>query len=188
VGTRNQSLKQCFEKAAVPKVLMTKPSNWPTFEDTQETVGESEVSQVILGQLFQKPFYVTLVATEDGVHVFQKSNMGFKKLGKGHEFFPYSQITGITSSFHLTWKTCLEFSRASNVDKYGYMDEKETAQFVSLVRDRLMGNKSNLETQVRVASESDPLDKLKKLKDLLESGIISQQEFEEKKKILMDQI
>lgn len=184
----NQSLKQAFEKAAVPKVLMTKPSNWPTFEDTQEILGNTVVDQVILGQLFQKSFYVTLVATEDGVHSFQKSSMGFKKLGKGHEFFPYSQITGVTSSFHLTWKTCLEFSRASNVDKYGYVDEKEAAQFVALVRERLAVNSAKPSAQINVSSESDPLDKLKKLKDLLDSGIISQEEFEDKKKTLMDQI
>ena len=184
----NQSLKQAFDKAAVPKVLMTKPSHWPTVEDTQEKLGNAVVDQVILGQLFQKNFYVTLVATEEGVHAFQKSNLGFKKLGKGHEFFPYSQITGVTSSFHLTWRTCLEFSRASNVDKYGYVDEKEAAQFVALVRDRIAGNSAKPSAQINVSSESDPLDKLKKLKDLLDSGIISQEEFEEKKKTLMDQI
>ena len=167
---------------------MSKPSNWPTFEDAEDTVGDATVNQVILGQLFQQPFYVTLVATQEGVHVFKKSNLGFKKLGKGHEYFPYAQITGITSSFHLTWRTCLEFSRASNVDKYGYMDENEAARFVSLVRERIAGSKSIPETHANVARESDPLDKLKKLKDLLEAGIISQEEFDQKKKILLDQI
>jgi len=183
----NQSLQQCFERAAVPKALMTKPSNWPTFDEAQEILGDAIVSQVILGQVFQKPFYVALIATDDGVHVLRKSTLGYKKLGKGHEFFPYSQITGVTRTFHLTFRNCLEFSRASNVDKYGYMDENETEKFVALVQERLIGGGGKPEL-LKPASDSDPLDQLKKLKGLLETGIISQEEFEQKKRILMDRI
>ena len=40
----------------------------------------------------------------------------------------------------------------------------------------------------KVTSKTDPLEKLKKLKELYEEGIITKEEFEEKKRKLLEQL
>lgn len=184
----NQSLHECFEKAARPKVLGAKDSKWPVVQDVEEAVGDAQVRQVIRGQVFNSQTMVTIVVTDHGIHVFQKSAFGFKKYGKGEEYFPYSQITGVTTSFHPTYRNCVEFTRASNVDKYGYMEKDDFAKFVSLVQDKIFGDRVPQEPKSESNLDVDPLDRLTKLKSLVESGVISEEEFEQKKAKLLDEI
>ena len=183
----NRTLHECFEQAAVPKVLLMKADYWPTLENVEETIADQTVRQVLRCQAFLKNSMVTLIATDQGVYAFRKSTL-LKKYGKGQEYFPYSQITGVTTSFHPTWRTCIEFSRASNVDKYGYMDADDAAKFVALVSQKSQDERSSPALQPIVTPDADPLDRLRKLKELAESGVISQQEFELKKAKLLDEI
>lgn len=183
----NTSLRECFEKAAVPKVLLAKASNWPTVEEVEETIADQTVLQVLRCQVYLKNSMVSLIATDLGVYAFRKTT-GLKKYGKGQEFFSYSQLTGVTTSFHPTWRTCLEFSRAANVDKYGYMDKEDAAKFVALVNQKIQDASMSPAQQTIVTPDADPLDRLRKLKELVESGVISEQEFELKRAKLLDEI
>ncbi|WP_306298119.1 SHOCT domain-containing protein [Thermococcus litoralis] len=46
-----------------------------------------------------------------------------------------------------------------------------------------------MERGIRIPkSQEDPLEKLKKLKELYDMGVLSQEEYEEKRKKLLDQI
>lgn len=184
----NKSLVEAFDKAQVPRVLGVKESYWPTIDDVSETVADEKVHQVLRCQVFKKNIMATLVATDNGVHAFQKSSLGFKKYGKGYEFFPYVQLTGVTTSFHATYRTCLEFSRAANVDKFGYIVKEDAEDFVALVRSQIRAIGSQSPSISGLMSPPDPLDRLKKLKELVDAGVISTQEFEEKKNKLMDEI
>lgn len=73
------------------------------------------------------------------------------------------------------WK--VNISRASNVDEYVNLDEKEPATFCEI----LSGLVAEAQSTVRKGSDHaiDPMDQLKKLKELLELGVISQDEFNE---------
>lgn len=66
-------------------------------------------------------------------------------------------------------------------------DAKQEPEFV-VFRDRIQNLIDGQSNSVTIAQQIDPLDQLKKLKELLDAGILSQAEFDEKKKNLMDKI
>jgi hypothetical protein len=74
-------------------------------------------------------------------------------------------------------------SRANNTDEFPLFKKQETlTKFANAVNERI----SSLNETKGNASES-ALDKIKKLKELLDMGVLSQDEFDEKKsKLLKD--
>lgn len=86
----------------------------------------------------------------------------------------------------LAYRWIVTISRASNVDEYVNLDEKEAATFCDI----LSGLVAEAQSTARNGSDHaiDPMGQLKKLKELLELGAISQDEFNEGKKSLREKL
>ena len=183
------NLQEEFETASFPKMALVSHKAWTGFEEIRDKVREESVIKVLRGLTMAIPKkHATIVVTEAGVHVFTKLEASVKKIGSGHEFFSYSTITGVKEYVKVLWKTCIDFTRANNNDSIGFFDAGEAAQVVSEVKSR-MGIAQSVSTKQIVNNiKVDPLDQIKKLKDLLDAGALSQEEFEEKKKALMGRI
>ena len=76
-------------------------------------------------------------------------------------------------------------------DEYSFAFTKKTrhevAQFYQMILDKKRESQNNSGSAV-IQQASSPIDEIKKLKELLDLGIISQEEFNSKKEILMRQI
>ena len=145
---------------------------------------DEEVLQLLRCQIGTKA--ATIVLTTQRVHTFAKGNF-FGGLVAADEVIPIPMITGVERSRELMNEWGLTITRAANVDSFIYCDESESAEFVSRVRELIHAAQSGTQTVIQ-NSQPDPLDQLKKLKDLHDAGIISDAEFAEKKTRLMDQI
>lgn len=108
-----------------------------------------------------------------------------KKLFKMNtERVPLKLITGIQVSRSLGQGWVLLVSRANNTDEFPLFKKQETlTRFANAVNERI----SSLNETKSGSSESS-LDKIKKLKELLDMGVISQSEFDEKKSKLLKDI
>jgi hypothetical protein len=131
--------------------------------------------------------FATLVLTDKAIHVFRKVSAFTKKIGSSHEVFQFLQVTGVTRSRKVTWKWVLEFSRAANTDTYYFLDEIQSEEFYNLAQ-KLVSEAQNSSRGTFIQQTLDPLDQIKKLKALLDDGILTQKEFDEKKKELMGKV
>jgi len=68
----------------------------------------------------------------------------------------------------------------------GYLDDDECKRMHQFVREKV--SEANQQAQSQNHTSDDPLDKLERLRDLKDDGTITEEEFEEKKSELMDQI
>jgi hypothetical protein len=100
------------------------------------------------------------------------------------EIVPLKQITGIEAKRVLGQGWVLFMTRANNADEIPFFKKQETIRpFVLAVNERI-----SLLNGPNGASSETPLDKIKKLKELLDMGVISQDEFDEKKSKLLKDI
>lgn len=123
----------------------------------------------------------TIVLTDSNLYLFLKKN---------HYRIPFDRI----SSFNrynmrgqLTFKI-LEygslFREEFSVGPYG-----EKAKFDSLMQQTLtLADSSQKAKTLLVRVDENPIDQLKKLKELVDAGVLTQAEFEEKKQILLGKI
>jgi len=106
---------------------------------------------------------------------------------RGSELVPIEQITGFekkqTDRKNNFWEMII--SRASNVDGLTTVDEAVATRMLSSYTSNRA--KSGSET-VPLASSKDPSESLRKLKALLDDGLITQAEFDEKRKRLIDEM
>ncbi len=110
--------------------------------------------------------------------------MGLKLFRMKSERVPIRTITGIELRKKVT-KWVLTLSRANNIDELSLLDtEKVGRQFADAVNDQIASLQSNNGSSKNESS----LDKIKKLKELLEAGAITKEEFEEKKSKLLSEI
>jgi len=127
----------------------------------------------------------TAVLTDKAVHIFSRGVV--KSVNRSHETFHFATITGVDLARKLTWGWVINMSRANNIDSLIKCDEEGSKKFVNQLKELIAAPRPiSVSGSPQIAS--DPLDKIKKLKDLLDAGVISESEFEEKKQILMDQI
>ena len=127
----------------------------------------------------------TAVLTDKAVHIFSRGIL--KSVNRTHETFHFNTITGVDLARKLAYGWVINMSRANNVDSLLRCEEEGSKKFVSHLKE-LIASPRSTSVQGSAQISSDPLDKIKKLKDLLDAGVISESEFEEKKNILMDQI
>jgi hypothetical protein len=127
----------------------------------------------------------TAVLTDKKVHLFSRGMM--KSKTSSYEVVPFSMITGIQVSRKIAsgWK--IEMTRAANSDTLLKCNEAEVQLFAEELKKLVAQSQQGGQTVVQNAV-IDPLDQLKKLKELLDAGVVTQEEFEEKKKSLMGQI
>jgi hypothetical protein len=128
----------------------------------------------------------TAVLTDKTIHIFSRGMM--KSVNRTHETVPFHTITGIDLKRKLSFGWIIEFSRAANVDALLKCDETGAHQFVDTLKKLMSEGASNQSNNNASHQPINPIDQIKKLAELLEAGIISQSEFDEKKKSLIDRI
>jgi hypothetical protein len=184
-----KELERLLDKAVKPQAAY--PSSFVEAEEIESKISKGEKPLHILKGVWMAKkganSFATLVLTDSAIHVFRRSTAFTKKLGSSHEVFQFSQVTGVTRSRKVMWKWVLEFSRAANTDTYGNLDEDQSEEFYNQAQ-KLVAAAQNAPKGTVIQQTLDPLDQIKKLKALLDDGILTQSEFEEKKKELMRKI
>ena len=127
----------------------------------------------------------TAILTDKTVHIFSRGIV--KSVNNTHETIPFSTITGVELSRKLSLGWIIGITRAANVDGLLKCEEEGAKKFVAELKGLIENSKSG-SSQTVIQNSVDPLDQIKKLRDLLDSGIISQEEYEIKKQALMDKI
>lgn len=158
--------------------------NCPKLEDVESVLSsDEEVIQLLQCQIGTKAAIVVL--TNKHIYLVSRGNV-IGNLAAANEIVPFSQITGIDRKRVPMNEWGITLTRASNIDQLIFCDEAESAKFVAKARDLISEVKSGSGTIVQ--NQLDPLDQIRKLKELLDAGILSQAEFDEKKQSLMDKI
>jgi len=175
-------LRIAFDKSA-------KLKNWripmPSYEDMESVLQEAEKVHVVVKAGLNREHVGVAILTDKHIHLLGR---GILKGSGYNETTSLGKITGLSRKrelMYMGWTVSL--SRASNVDNLLGVDKDDSELFVSTANS-LISNFKPTDQTVLVNQISDPLDQLKKLKDLLDSGIISQEEFEDKRKTLLGQI
>jgi hypothetical protein len=122
----------------------------------------------------------TLVLSDKRVHYFSRGLV--KSFTNSHESFEFSKITGVELRKNLAFGQMIYITRAENSDSWTQLNKDEAQVFVSALQKQISASAQPTQTAI------DPLDQIKKLKDLLDLGAISQSEFDEKKAQLMGKI
>jgi hypothetical protein len=151
-----------------------------------EKYSPTEIKQEYVDVLPPNGFVHEVVGNYNGFwFLMDDSIIMAKKLFKMNtERVPLKLITGIEVSRVLGQGWVLLVSRANNTDEFPLFKKQETlTKFANAVNERI----SSLNETKGNASESS-LDKIKKLKELLDMGVISQGEFDEKKSKLLKDI
>jgi hypothetical protein len=128
----------------------------------------------------------TAVLTDRTLHIFSRGMM--KSMTNSYETVPFAQVTGVELGRKMGWGWMITVTRAANTDELSRIEESEAKRFTEELK-KLVGSHQGNNSQTVIQNVAiDPLDQLKKLKELLDAGIVTQEEFDEKKKSLMGQI
>ena len=128
----------------------------------------------------------TAVLTDQTIHIFSRGIM--KSVNRTHETVPFHTITGVELKRKLGSGWIIEFSRAANIDSLLKCDEDGSKIFVEKLQNSIRDLNRNQGKSNPSNQAINPIDQLKKLAELLDAGIISQSEFDEKKKSLIERI
>ncbi|WP_246578324.1 PH domain-containing protein [Clostridium frigoris] len=123
-----------------------------------------------------------LVATETRIIFYAKKMFGYDM-----EVFPYLNISSIEVSKDFMGHK-ISFFATGNKVTVKWIHSKNIMEFVTLVRDRIGKKHEPSIIAKETTSEKSPIEKIKELKELLDIGIITQEEFDAKKKQLLEMI
>jgi hypothetical protein len=131
----------------------------------------------------------TFVLTNNTVHMFGKNEI-FGSRSQSQDAVPLATLTSISSFARKTLtgeNYVVELIRAGDSDNLQMTKifAQHSEEFVTLTKEAISNLAKGSST---VISHESPLDALKKLKELLDLGVISDAEFEEKRLILMRKI
>ena len=101
------------------------------------------------------------------------------------EDFPLDKITSIQYETGLIFGE-VKIHTSANIAKIEQVDKKAARNFAEFVREKLSQPKDN--TSVTISSQPDILGQIEKLAKLKESGILSEEEFIEQKKKLLEKL
>ncbi|MCM3783659.1 PH domain-containing protein [Neobacillus mesonae] len=118
-----------------------------------------------------------IVATNSRILFYGKRTFGFDL-----ESFPYSNISSFEYGKDLMGKK-ISFFASGNKVKMKWINKGDVENFINLVQEKLAKKDSK-----PVATEVSVSDKLKQLATLRDEGIITEEEFAEKKKQLLELI
>ena len=127
------------------------------------------------------------VVTNRTIYIISAQGMR-SKVTINSEVIPAHTVTGASSVKDLfPYGSGIVITRAGNTDKFSQLDAAHAEKWLAAARGLLASNTAS-SGGTNIVQTIDPLDQLKKLKDLLDAGILSQAEFDEKKQTLMDKI
>lgn len=114
-----------------------------------------------------------LIATDRKILFYGKKTFGYET-----EMFPYSNISSIELSKGMLGHK-ISFFASGNRAEMGSINSPNVNEFLSIVREKL-GKKSEA-----VQPSTNSVDEIRRYKQLLDEGIISEEEFDAKKKQLL---
>lgn len=183
-------LEQAYSSAPPAKLIKT-----PDLDAVLAVVPEDEITSCVLkcsaaeqapnGRLTAARSCVAVV-TNRSIYLV-KQGMNFKSMGQGSESIPPHTISGISLKKGVL-TAGLEITRAGNSDRLLNYDYGHAEKWVIAARALLDSAPSISGNTTNIIQQVDPLDQLKKLKDLLDAGILTQAEFDSKKQEIMDKI
>jgi hypothetical protein len=146
----------------------------------------------------------TIFATNKRVIIRDPTMLGLRS---GIEDFPYKAVTSVklhegvfSSEIRLRIPGLSETSRLPTTLKWGRRDEGEIAalpkdkaeQFLRIIREgiagTLPGQITPTEATAKPTVDSSPIEQIKKLAELKDAGILTEEEFQQKKKELLSKI
>jgi ribosomal protein L6P/L9E len=132
-------------------------------------------------------FVGTVVVTDKNVYLVKRK---FKVFGKPEpltkESMALNQITGIDQTFekYLTIKSFhIRITRANNEDILYGLTEASASQIMKSINDQM--HKSSSSNSSVTVNPIDPVEQLTKLAALLEKGLLTDEEFQKKKRELL---
>lgn len=129
----------------------------------------------------------TAVATSKTIYLLREGTFT-KSLSAGVESIPLHTVTGISRKRQLMMGTIVEISRAGNIDQLIMCNENQADLFITTAKNIVASASAPSGNTQIIQQALDPIEQIKKLKGLADEGIISQEEFEAKKRELMDKI
>lgn len=124
-----------------------------------------------------------LAATDERIIFCAKRLSGYDS-----EIFHYSKISTFELSKILMWNT-ISFYSSGNKVSMKWVNDKDLDKFIEFVNKNVEGSNNSLGL-IDQATHSDndlqPLEKIKKLKELLDMDAITQEEFDKKKQQLLN--
>jgi hypothetical protein len=183
-----QDLEAAYNSAPPAKMVKVPPIEAVAavipVDEKVEFILKSAASEKAPNGRLTSGFTCVAVITDRSIYLV-KQGMNFKSLGQGSESIPLHTITGITVKKGLL-ASGVEISRAGNVDVLNNCDGAQAEKWVTAARALLA--KAPAAGGTTVIQQVDPLDQLKKLKELLDAGILTQEEFNAKKQDIMGKI
>jgi hypothetical protein len=178
-----QDLAEAWENAGKMGFASRKP---PGLDVIEPAIGESEKVISILKGWKGGSQPCSLVLTDQKLYFF--SYFAIKYISNT-ETIPFGTITGIELKQNLVLLGLeVKLTRANNTDTITNVDKNAAPAFVKALQDTLASRTNQTGNKINQNQATDPLDQIKKLKDLLDAGIITEAEFQDKKKELMGKI
>lgn len=144
-------------------------------EEVQAMLSGSYLATTLAGNTWRSG---SLCATNKRVIFYSKRVFGYD-----FEVIPYSNISSIEMGKRITGNFISLFA-VGNKAEMKWIKDKDIADFVQYVKDRL----GTVATKNTETTNPDPLEQLKKLGQLKDSGVITDIEFEEKKKEILSRM
>jgi hypothetical protein len=154
----------------------------PPLDVVDQGISASEEILSVLKCLDFSARPTTIVLTSLGMHFFSQG-MYLRSATASHEFVSFSTLTGVRAKKLTFGGAELEVTRANNMDLFTWCSPRDCEVFVNIVKQKM----ANPEPAAQMDA-TDPLDQIKKLKELLELGLISQSEYDQKRQKLLDTI
>ena len=177
-----EDLQAAFEEMGKFSLGLRKP---PGLEVIEPLLKDDEKVVALARGTKNKSAFCTLVLTDHQLYMFSFTGM---KSFFSNEVVPFDLITGVELKKTMTEGLKLIITRAGNIDEIASLDTPTAPAFLSKLQASMSRKPSATPTTIIQNQAIDPIDQIKKLKDLLDLGIINDQEFEEKKNNLLGQI
>lgn len=168
----------------------TRKGNYPLPEVIEEALSQNE--QVLHALYCNVPSKThkdrwglgIVILTNRQIYIFKRALVW--KLGDAVEIIPIDRFNGIDRKRQMLGGWTVILSRAGNSDELWACDAGDSEKLVSLFRDLIQN--FNLAPTSGNVIQTDPIEQLRKLKELFDLGVLTEVEFESKKKTLMDKI
>ncbi len=152
---------------------------YPANADLESLLNRTEKVELALRGVNQGNQPAIALLTSERCLIASRSPF-LKAFGESNESIPFDKITGITGEKVFGSGMTISISRADNTDSLEFCHPEDGQKFVNALRGKIESQK----TGSPVAH--DAFDQIRKLKDLFDAGAITQDEFEQQKKKLLD--
>ena len=178
---REDLQKAWDESGKINGISRRKP---PGLEDIESSLNSQEQVLVVLKGWKGSTQPCTIVLTDQQIYLF--SYFGLKQMFN-NEAIQFAPITGVELKQTAINGLEVRISRSGNTDRITQVDRSTAEKFTKLLQELISTNQKMSSGHIQT-SNPDPIEQLQKLKQLLEAGILSEAEYEEKRKLLLDRI